>query len=101
MLESYLKMKIVRSRFSHVKTSLITSVLPARLPGTFFFQHLFSFSTFLSQSNEEHFNIELNFFFLLFGDNVLVSAEIELIFFLVAGTMICSGFSMRIMLIPE
>lgn len=26
------------------------------------FQHLSSFSTFLSQSNEEHFNIELGFF---------------------------------------
>lgn len=37
-----------------------------------FFQHLSSFSTFLSQSNEDSFNTELKFFFFSFGDNVLV-----------------------------
>ena len=34
-------------------------------------------------------------------DTVLVSAEIELIFFLVAGTVLWFGFSMRIMLITD
>ena len=32
---------------------------------------------------------------------VLVSAGIELIFFLVAGTVLCFGFSVRIMLITH
>ena len=32
-------------------------------------------------------------------DSVLVSSGIELIFFLVAGTVLCFGFSVRIMLI--
>lgn len=32
---------------------------------------------------------------------VLVSAEIELICFLVAGTMLCFGFSLRVMLITH
>lgn len=66
-----------------------------------FFQHLSSFSTFLSQSNEDSFNTELNFFFFFFGGNFLVSAEIELIFFLAAVTMLCFGFIMRIMLISQ
>ena len=33
------------------------------------------------------------------GPSVLVSAGTELIFFLVAGTVLCFGFSVRIMLI--
>lgn len=35
------------------------------------------------------------------GDSVLVSARIELIFLLIAGTVLYFGFSMRIMLISH